>query len=108
MARVDSKSISQSQKKTQKGHMRSVKAGIRSTKKATMKETDEDAVDSGNMEDKAKRKELVIKQVDLEEEFKKQASSDQTGRFSYRSFKGNQYLMVIHESDSNAILYQSV
>ena len=90
---------------TQKGHMRSVKAGIRSTKKETMKGTDEDVVNSGNMEDKAKRKELVIKQVDLEEEFKKQVSSDQTGRFPYRSFKGNQYVMVIHESDSNAILY---
>ena len=39
---------------TQKGHMRSVKAGIRSTKKETMKGTDKDAVDRSNMEGKTK------------------------------------------------------
>ena len=44
----------------------------------------------------------------MEEEFKKQISSDQTGRFPYRSFKGNQYVMIIPRSDSNAILYQPV
>ena len=93
---------------TQKGHMRSVKAGIRSTKKETLQGTDKDAEDSDDTEDKPKQKELVIKHADLEEEFKKQISLDQTGRFPYRSFKGNQYVMIIHESDSNAILYQPV
>ena len=92
----------------QNGHMRSVKAGIRFTKKETMQGTDKDAEDSDSMEEKTKRKELVIKHVDLEEEFKKQISLDQIGRFPYRSFKGNQYVMIIHESASNAILYQPV
>ena len=50
----------------QKGHMRNVKAGIRSTKKETMQGTDKDAEDSDGIEDKTKWKELVIKHVDLE------------------------------------------
>ena len=74
---------------TQKGHMHSINAGIRSTKKETVQDTNKDGEDNGGMEDKTKRKELVIKHVDLEEEFKKQISSDQTGRFPYRLFKDN-------------------
>ena len=38
----------------QKGHMRNVKAGIRSTKKETMQGTDKDAEDSDGIEDKTK------------------------------------------------------
>ena len=90
---------------TQKGHMRSVKAGVRLTKETTKAEEEEEESVS---EDRTKRKELVIKCIDLQEELKGKISSDQTGRFPYRSFKGNQYLMIIHESDSSAILYQPV
>ena len=46
--------------------------------------------------------------MNFQEEFKNKISSDQTGRFPYRSFKGNQYVMIIHESDSNAIFYEPV
>ena len=30
--------------------------------------------------------------------------SDQTGRFPHRSSKGNEYLMIMYDYDSNAIL----
>ena len=43
-------------KETQKCHMRSIKTGIRSTKKEIMQGTGKDAKDSYSMEEKTKRK----------------------------------------------------
>ena len=107
MARADSKSSRKyfpGSEEMQKGHMRSIKAGVCSTKTKPTEEAEEETTS----EDRTKRKELVINCIDLQAEPKGKISSDQTGRFSYRSFKGNQYLMIILESDSNAILYQPV
>ena len=79
---------------TQKGHMRKVKAGRRSTKQKM------EAVP------KVKKGELRIKHYDIEDEMKSVLNTDQTGKLPKQSSQGNQYLMVAHESTSNAILYQ--
>ena len=67
--------------KPQKGHMHSIKAGIKSTKKETTQDTNKDDEDNGGMEDKTKRKELVIKHVDLEEEFKNKSVQSKQADF---------------------------
>ena len=79
---------------TQKGHMRKRKAGRRSTKQKM------EAVPN------VKKGELRIKNYEIEEEIQSVLNTDQTGKLPKQSSQGNQYLMVAHESTSNAILYQ--
>ena len=101
-------------KETQKGHMRSIKAGIRSTKKSTQQSPEEEAKEQSPDEEEVdlppnvKLKELSVRVFQVEDEFMKHIDSDQTGKFPYRSSSGNQYVMVVAESDGDAILYQPV
>ena len=52
-----------------------------------------------------KLKELSVRVVDMEDEFKERIDSDQTGRFPFRPSRGYQYVMVVAESDDNTIMY---
>ena len=45
---------------------------------------------------------------DLQSDLEWKIYTDQTGRFPVRSFRGMQYIMVLYEVDSNAILVQEM
>ena len=88
---------------TQKGHMRKQKKGIRSTKIRVDAETREPVQGSPPRE---KKKDVMVKIYDLQEDFADLIYTDQTGRFPTRSSRGNQYIMVLAEIDSDSILVE--
>jgi hypothetical protein len=51
-----------------------------------------------------KEKTIFIHVVDMVDKATQKMWTDQTGRFPKKSSKGNQYIMVLTESDSDAIL----
>ncbi len=55
-----------------------------------------------------KEKSIFIKILDMEEEATQKIWTDQPGRFPKKSMKGNQYMMVLAESDSDAILVEQM
>ena len=89
---------------THQGHMRSVKQGIRSTKQK--KEPITIKVEGGE--------ELTIplkKHNDIYlkiEEPRETMYTDQTGAFPTRSRKGNRYIMIMCEMDSNVIMSEAM
>ena len=88
---------------TWQGHGRKTKSGLRSTKMALNDEQKHHPITK-------KRPEKVIYQAtyDLHNDLERKMYTDQTGRFPVRSFRGMQYIMVLYEVDSNAILVQSM
>ena len=89
---------------TVKGHMKKQKAGIRSTKKQLIMptETDEELPQATT----TKSREIMLQVLDTTDELAMKIYTDQTGKFPTRSSKGNQYIMVLAELDSNAILVE--
>ena len=79
---------------TTKGHMLSNRANFRSTKLLPNQEFHEMTTPE------VRHHELFIKTVELSGNI----YSDQTGRFPLTSSKGNKYVMVVYDHDSNAIL----
>ncbi len=53
-----------------------------------------------------KEKAIFIKVLDMEDEATQKIWTDQPGRFPKKSMKGSQYMMVLTESDSDAILVE--
>ncbi len=53
-----------------------------------------------------KEKTIFFKVYNLEEEATHKIWTDQTGQFPKQSSRGNQYIMVLVESDSSAILIE--
>lgn len=90
---------------TQKGHMKAIKSGIRSTKKKLIKEVvkieDDNEVPN---KVKSKQREVCVRILDTRDELQMKIYTDQTGKFPRKSSRGNQYIMVLFEVDSNAIL----
>jgi len=80
--------------------MRKQKKGIRSTKIRVDAETGEPVQGSPPRE---KKKDIMVKTYDLHDNFVDLIYMDQTGRFPTRSSKGNQYIMVLAEIDSDSI-----
>jgi len=90
---------------TVKGHMRKQKAGIRSTKKQLIIPEEEDGK---TIRPKKKHRDVMIKVFDTNDELAMKIYTDQTGRFPTRSSRGNQYIMVLAEVDSDAILVEAM
>jgi hypothetical protein len=55
-----------------------------------------------------KEKTIYYRILNLEDEATQTIRSDQTGKFPKKSSKGNQYVMVLTESDSNTILVEAM
>ena len=96
---------------TQKGHMRKEPSGIRSTKKRfnpkRTNEVIEESDDPKQQNEKYKKnKDIFVRVIDLQDEFQQRIYLDQTGKFPTTSSKGNQYIMVMAEMDSNTILVE--
>ena len=85
---------------TEKGHMKADRKNVRSTKKVLHEMT---ATEKTN-KSVARENEYYAKIIDLTNKI----YSDQTGRFPITSSKGNKYIMVVHDHDSNAILARAL
>ncbi len=56
----------------------------------------------------ASKKEAIMQTFNLNDEAKCLMYTNQTGRFPKKSSRGNQYIMVLIEIDSNAILVEAM
>ena len=90
---------------TQKGHMRAQPAGIRSTKKQPVVKVEEDDEEVQRPPMK-KQKDIMIKIIDTNADEEWKIYTDQTGKFPRKSSRGNQYVMVLYEVDSNYIMVE--
>ena len=95
---------------TMKGHGRKTKSGLRSTKAYADSEPDFDDVENATMNQthSLKQKESILMVFDLSDEAQRLMYTDQTGKFPKKSSKGNHYIMVLIEIDSNAILVEAM
>ena len=91
---------------THKGHGRKTRSGLRSTKTtSTTDDNDDDDIARTDFPRPAsKQKSIFITVYDLEDEAQLKMYTDQTGKFPKKSSRGHQYIMVLIEMDSNAIL----
>ena len=97
---------------THKGHGRKTPSGLRSTRPTENKTIDSDDDFQFNIPEDAplrpikKEKLIFIKILDMEDEATLKIWTNQPGRFLKKSMKGSQYMMVLTESDSDAILVE--
>jgi hypothetical protein len=93
-------------KETSKGHGRKIKSGLRSTKRskegATVDANDDDDEQAAALTER--NHSIFLKVYDTEEDAVETIFTDQTGQFPKKSSKGNQYIMVLCDIDSNSIL----
>ena len=95
---------------TPKGHGRKSPSGQRSTKVTTPALDDSDeafGLDTIEPQRPTKKERTVFYRVlDVNDEAAQKIYSDQPGRFPKKSSRGNQYIMVLTEVDSDAILVE--
>jgi hypothetical protein len=93
---------------TPKGHGRKAPSGLRSTKVTTP--ALDDSVNAFGMEEGAcltkKERTVFYHILDMEDEAAQKIYTDQPGRFPKKSSRGNQYIMVLTEIASDAILIE--
>jgi hypothetical protein len=93
---------------TPKGHGRKAPSGLRSTK-VTTPALDNSAEAFGlenSSQPTKKEKTVFLRILDMEDEATLKIYTDQSGQFPKKSSCGNQYIMVLAEVDSNAILVE--
>jgi len=98
---------------THKGHRRKTPSGLRSTKPTTHALLDDRDEAFGFEEGAtvpaqpiAKEKTIFYRVLDLADEATMKIYTNQPGRFPKKSLRGNQYIMVLTESDSDVILVE--
>ncbi len=95
-------------KETPKGHGRKAPSGLRSTKVTTPVLDDSDeafGVEEGTRPTK-KEKMVFHRILDMEDKATLKNYTDQPGQFPKKSSRGNQYIMVLAEVDSDVILVE--
>ena len=94
---------------TLKGHGCKTRSELRSTKTSPQIDDDNKITDTTEfIRSPTKQKEAIICTFDLSNEAKHRMYTDQTGRFPQKSSQGHQYIMVLIEIDSNAILVEAM
>jgi len=94
---------------TLKGHGRKTMSGLRLTKVTPQIDDEEESEEATKLtRPPTKQKEATIRIYDLSVEAERLMYTDQTGRFPQKSSRGNQYIMVLIEIDSNAILVEAM
>ncbi len=99
-------------KEMPKGHGRKAPSGQRSTKMTTLALDDSDDVFGINNTEaprprtRTKERTVFYRTLDVNEEAAQKIYTDQPGRFPKKSSRGNQYIMVLTEVDSDAILVE--
>ena len=85
-------------KEVWRGHGRKIKSGLQSTKQPVLEKEADPLTSEGE-------RALLLQTYNLQHEVDKGLYTDQTGRFPYTSFEGNQYMMVAYDMHgSNAVL----
>ncbi len=98
-------------KETLKGHGQKTKSGLRSTKMTTESDDNNNNENANAMHlpwPTIKQKEAIIKTFDLSNEAKRLMYTDQTRKFQKKLSCSYQYIMVLLENDSNAILVEAM
>ncbi len=98
-------------KETMKGHGCKTKSRLRSTKTPAKRDDNNADIKTASIHlphPPTKQKELVLRIFDLSNEAQRLMYTNQTGKFPKKSSKGNQYIMVLIEIDSNAILVKAM
>ena len=102
----------------QRDHTRKRPTGLRSTKVKVPaegnliygEESDSDEEDENAEEADAqlrkKHKDIFVRVMNLQDKLPEKIYTDQMGKFPVRSSQGNQYLMIICEMDSDAIVFE--
>jgi hypothetical protein len=94
---------------TSKGHGRKTRSGLRLTKGTPQTDGKEETEEATKLtRPPTKQKEAIIRVYDLSKEAERLMYTDQTGQFPQKSSRGNQYIMVLIEIDSNAILVEAM
>ncbi len=95
---------------TSKDHGRKTRSSLRSTKTSATRDSDKDETNETTHPPypHSKQKEAIIQTFDLNDEAERLMYTNQTGRFPKKSSRGNQYMMVLIEIDSNAILVEAM
>ena len=91
---------------TIKGHQRQFRQHLRSTSSTTtpLQPSTPHVMTTPSPSDEVQSNVVSMKMVEI----KGKMFSDQTGRFSITSSKGNKYIMVMYDNDSNAILAEAI
>ena len=76
-------------------------------------ESDSDEEDDENSEEpvirpRKKHRDIFVRVIDLQDELQEKIYTNQTGKFPVRSSQGNQYVMIMCEMDSDAILFEPI
>ena len=96
-------------KETLKGHGRKTRSGLGSTKTSPQIDDDDEITDATKLtRPPTKQKEAIIRTFDLSNKAERLMHTNQTGRFPQKSSQGHQYIMVLIEMDSNAILVEAM
>jgi len=96
-------------KETLKGHGQKTRSGLQSTKTSTQNDDDKEIVETLHLPRPAtKHKEAIIRIYNFSDKAKCLIHTDQTGRFPKKSSRGHQYIMVLIEINSNAILVEAM
>jgi hypothetical protein len=97
-------------KETLKGHGRKTRSGLQSTKiPAQINNDDKDNTKATHFpRPLIKQKEAVIWTFNLSNEAERLMYTDQTGQFPTKSSRDHQYIMVLIEINSNAILVEAM
>jgi len=94
---------------TLKGHMRKKRAGLRSTKiRAEVLEDNKEAPTTPAERPDKKEGKILTKVFNLRDKLQRKIFIDQTGKFPAKSYRGYQYVMVLYDVDSNAILVEAI
>jgi hypothetical protein len=93
------------------GHGQKTKSRLRSTKTRAENESDINGIKNTTMNlahPPTKQKGSVLMIFDLSDKAQRLMYTDQTGKFQKKSSKGNHYIMVLIEINSNAILVEAM
>ena len=98
---------------TLKGHLKQEQQGLQSTKKAPAQvkadiKLEEEDFAPPSESPNTKTKDCFLTIVERPNRRSGTTSSDQTGRFPIRSSRGNEYVCVLYDYDSNAILAEPI
>ncbi len=94
---------------TLKGHRCKTRSGLGSTKTSPQTADDDKLTNTTEFtRSPTKQKEAFIRTFDLSDEAERLMYTNQTGRFRKKSSQGHQYIMVLIEIDSNAILVEAM
>jgi hypothetical protein len=100
---------------TTKGHGRKIRSSLQSTKKTAGDENNDNnnTNDESNKHDPPpcptkKTRKIYYKIYDLEDEAQLKMCTNLTGQFLKKSSHGRQYIMVLIELDSNAIIVEAM